>query len=144
MEGEIVASETIQKGELPINCPAPLPHSHTNPSKPQSGNPLWIVITLHKESRLLQYESHNRSPVACEPELTPVVREAIHQVVPFAIQDQAEVLVLQLGIIEHQCHGFYEIEVPDAIAIALHNYHQRRKREILAELDELKDSKPAQ
>ena len=127
-EGEIVPGETNQEREPAVfNFPAPIPHTDgAKPSRTYSGNPRLILITVHQESRLLQYESHYRPSVAREPELAPVVRAALHQVVPYAIQDQAEVLVSQLSDIGHQSQGFYEIEMPDAIAIAVQDYRQRR------------------
>lgn len=96
VEGEIVPGETNQEREPAVfNFPAPIPHTDgAKPSRTYSGKPRLILITVHQESRLLQYESHYRPSVAREPELAPVVRAAIHQVVPYAIQDQAEVLCI--------------------------------------------------
>jgi hypothetical protein len=53
-------------------------------------------------------------------------------------------LVLQLSLIENQPREFYEVDVPDATAIAVRNYRQRLKQDILDELDELKESTPTQ
>jgi len=110
----------------------------------ESQNPPWLVITVHKESRLLQYESHYPPTVTRPPELAPVLTAAIAQVEPFQIREKSEALVLQLSLIENQPREFYEVDVPDATAIAVRNYRQRLKQDILDELDELKESTPTQ
>ena len=53
-------------------------------------------------------------------------------------------MVSQLSLIENQSRDFYEVDVPDALAIAVHNYRQRLKQDILDELVELRDSHPLQ
>ena len=53
-------------------------------------------------------------------------------------------LVSQLSLMENQSRDFHEVDVPDAIAIAVHNYRQRLKQDILDELVELSDSPPLQ
>ena len=141
VEGEVVPDQ--RREAAIVNFPAPDHQPKTRAYRSESQDPPWLVITVHKESRLLQYQSHYRPAAMRQPELAPVLRAAIHQVEPFQIQEKAEPLVLQLSLIETQSREF-EIEVPDAFAIAVHNYRQRLKQDILEELDELKDSAPTQ
>ncbi len=143
--GWVLYGEPIEGELMPANSKPPViafPPSarRSEPAKPASApeNPPLIVITIHKESRLLQYESLYRTVSTSGQDLAPSLRAAVHQVVPLAVQPQAEVLVSQLSSIEHQSHDYYEIDVPGAIAIAVENYRQRRRHEILAELDEMK------
>jgi hypothetical protein len=67
-------------------------------------------------------------------------RAAVLHGFPPAGRDQADPLRLQLRLVENQDHEFYETEHPDAISVAAHNYRQRRRQAILAELVEWKDS----
>jgi hypothetical protein len=140
-EGEVVPD---QKREAAIvNFPA-TDDQIKRSYRSESQNPPWLVITVHKESRLLQYESHYPPTVTRPPELAPVLTAAIAQVEPFQIREKSEALVLQLSLIENQPREFYEVDVPDATAIAVRNYRQRLKQDILDELDELKESTPTQ
>ena len=134
-DGWEMCGEAIE-GEV-INFPAQPVSSTCQPRGTQSQRPPFIVITVDKRSRLLSYESHYLP--ANEPELAPTVREAVLHVLPAGDRDQAEALLSQLTVVENQDHEFYEIEEPDAPSIAAHNYRQRRRQDILAELIELKD-----
>jgi len=122
-------------GEV-IDFPARRVRSSYQP-RTQSQRPPFIVITVDKRSRLLSYESHYAAAV--DQELAPTVRAAIVHVLPPSGQDQAESLLSQLTVVENQDHEFYEIEAPDAISVAAHNYRQRRRQDILAESTELRD-----
>ena len=128
--------EDAVDGEV-IDFPAQSVSSSYQPRGTQSQRPPFIVITVDKRSRLLSYESHYVP--ANKPELAPTVRAAVLQVLPPAGLHQAETLLSQLTLVENQDHEFYEIEAPDAISVAAHNYRQRRRQDILAELIELKD-----
>jgi hypothetical protein len=141
-EGEIVP-EQRREGAI-VNFPAPDDQTKTRTYRSQSQNPAWLVITVHKDSSLLQYESHYRPAAMRQAELAPVLETAIHQIEPFQIQEKAEPLVLQLSPIENQSREFHEVDLPDAIAIAVHNYRERLRQDILDELDQLKDSVPTQ
>lgn len=44
----------------------------------------------------------------------------------------------QLTVLENQDQQLYETEVRDAASLAAHNYRQRRRQDILAELVELR------
>ena len=98
---------------------------------------------VHKESRLLQYESHDQPRSARKPELAPALRAAVHHIESFQAK-KVDPLVSQLSLIENQSRDFYEVDVPGTIAIAIHNYRQRLKQDILDELVELRDSPPLQ
>jgi hypothetical protein len=109
------------------------------PRQRQAGRPPFVVITVDKRSRLLSYESH--FVAASEPilEIAPRLRAAAIHVLPLEKHAKAETLCYQLSIVENQDQEFYEVEEPDAVCIAAHNYRQRRRQDILAELIELKD-----
>ena len=137
LEGEVVPE---QKREAPIvNFPAPDDQTRTRTYRSGSQDHTWLVITVHKESRLLQYESHYRPAAMRQAELKPV-RAASPQTEPIQIRSQAEPLLLRPSRIENQSGEFYEVDVPDAIAIAVHHYRRRLRQDILDEIDQLRDS----
>lgn len=119
-----------------IDFPTQLLDSTARPKRGDTQRPPFVLITVDKRSRLLSYESHY---VAKEPELARTVRAAVVHVLPRSGQAQAEPLLSKLTLVESQDQKFYDSEEPDAISVAAHNYRQRRRQDILAELIELKD-----
>jgi hypothetical protein len=115
------------------------PASNASPQQRQrqAGRPPFVVIKVDKRSRLLSYESHFVNEA--DAEIAPRVRAAVVHVLPPENRPHAESLLCQLSVVENQDQEFYEVEEPDAICVAAHNYRQRRRQDILAELIELKD-----
>ena len=140
IEGEVVGDK---REAAIVDFPATDDEATTKACRSQSEDPPWLVVTVHKESRLLHYESHYQPRSARKPELAPALRAAVHRIESFQAKKVVP-LVSQLSLIENQSRDFYEVDVPDAIAIAVHNYRQRLKQDILDELVELRDSPPLQ
>jgi hypothetical protein len=115
----------------------PASNASPQPRQRQTGRPPFVVIKVDKRSRLLSYESH--FVAGDEPEIAPRVRAAVVHVLPPENHSQAESLCYQLSQVENQDHEFYAADEPDAICVAAHNYRQRRRQDILAELIELKN-----
>ena len=142
VEGEVVPNN--KREAAIVDFPATDDQPKTKAYQSQSQDPPWIVITVDKESRLLRYESHYRPQSARSPELAPVLRAAIHQVESFHTQEKAEALASQPNLIKDQSREFYEVDIPDAIAIAVHNYRERLRQDMLSEIAEPKDSAATQ
>lgn len=140
VEGEVVGDK--READI-VDFPTTDDEATTKACRSQPEDPPWVVIAVHKESRLLQYESHYQPRPARKPELAPASRAAVHHMESFQAK-KVDPLVSQLSLMENQSRDFHDVDVPDAIAIAVHNYRQRLKQDILDELVELSDSPPLQ
>jgi hypothetical protein len=115
----------------------PASNASPQPRQRPNGRPPFVVIKVDKRSRLLSYESH--FVAGNQPEIAPRIKAAVAHVLPPENRPKAESLCFELSQVENQDQQFYEAEEPDAVCVAAHNYRQRRRQDILAELIELKN-----
>ena len=117
----------------------PASNSTPQPRPRQRDRPPFVVIKVDKRSRLLTYESQTVRHATPTRKSRPGWLAAVVYVLPPENRPQAESLLSQLRIVETQDQEFYEADEPDTISAAAHNYRQRRRQDILAELIELKE-----
>jgi hypothetical protein len=110
---------------------------HSVPSwRAERSDPPLIVITVHKQSRLLRYESLHRVPV--NRGLTAMVHDSVLHAMPAQYQPEAELLFSQLSFIDRQDREYYQNDDAGSDEVAAYAYRQRRRADILNDLNSLR------